>query len=237
MKLTKSFFLISLLASLVLCGCGDTGFGVVRKPHDHIEDDKSSDNMNNDTTDYVGGNGGAGNNEDKNNEAEPQNPNPTTDTINEDNQSTVIDMTGRITMFKFNFVEIVDNSYIYATFDSDPLAEQYHYAYYKVNGDKIENQLLEKAELKEENVYKINLNTVNPGRYTVEFYNNEDTQYGLAYINIAGPSPTTTMISVAFGVIQIQIATIGYNIMLGFQKIGDWFTNLFTRDSTGSVSM
>ena len=238
MKSRRILLLLTMLTSLTLSACADSGFSVIHTTnHDNPE---QQDDGREEFSDDVGvDSGGSSGSFDDDHPENPEQPNGNTNTDvsegGEDGGVAVIDMTDRIIMFKFNFVEIDEDKYVHVTFDSDPLGNEYDYSYYTVNNVKVENQLLEKVD-SETQTYKINLDSVESGKYTIAFFNQKNKQYGVAYIDIANDVRNTTYVAMAIGIAQIQLATFGYNIMTSLQKIGDFFTWLFTGDTSSGMT-
>ncbi len=238
MKFGKVYLLFALVGSLSLAGCGDSGFSVIHSTNNNNNNETTRGDEKQDTDNPSANSGGSnsGADDQEHEHQEPVTPpNQEVDDTPQEGGISVIDMTDRISMFSFNFVEVSDNDYIRVTFDNDPLDEKYEFSYYTVNGKEVTNQHLEKVP-EENQTYEINLDATATGKYTVEFYNKQNKQYGVAYISVNNQVVSTTYVAMMFGVAQVQLAAIGYNIMVSMKKIGDFFTWLFTGDTSSGMT-
>ena len=235
MKKLRFITLILLIPSIFLVACGDEGGFSSGSKNNNYQENNNSNNSGNKEDTPVGGGGSGGQKDDENqneNENNNQNENPVGGN-EEGNNTQPADLGTLITNFRASFVKPREDNYINLSFVKDPFVEEYNFAYYTINEEKLDYASFQEKEIIDSTeTYKLFLGTNEPGSYIIKYFNNDNKQYGATEITIQAKTTfaTSSYLSISFNLIQVRFYTISYTIQQHFKKIGDFFKSLFNED-------
>lgn len=233
MKNTKPLLLITLLFSLLLCGCAEeSGFSLAHTDYYNNESDgQKSDSTSENKGDSVYGGGGGSNSEDHKEDQEEQ-TNETLQPSTPAEQPEPVDLGTQIVTFNLGFVSINEDDFAFATCNDNPFAEKYDFAYYTINNVELNNSKEAlKETINEVDTYKFYVGSQESKTYTIDFYNKDGKQYGKAILTVDVPTTHYSFFNNVANIIQIKVVSVGLNVVQQFNKIRDFFQKLFSGGS------
>lgn len=234
-KVRRSLLLV-LLSIFALSACNDKGISIVHNDHnyDFTKDTKDDGQSNNDTGVSSGGKSTTfDNNDEKPNDIEAEHP----IVVDDEDTATVIDNGTNIKIFNLSFVTKIDDGYVYLSYETDALDDKYNFSFYTVNDKDYKSENIAKVNYEGEDVYKVKIDDIKSGKYSIKFYDENANQYGRADFSISLPSTVSSsnFVVVSISVASVAVTTVFINIMNSFKKIGEFFANTFRNDRSMNI--
>ena len=232
MKKKHRFLILLLISSLFLSACDESGFSSSGSSNNNYQQNNTSEYEEDDQqySGTAGGSNGSSNNDHNNDKQDDENTNSNNQTTDDNTQTSTIDLSNRILVFRPLSINVEEELYIDVQFDNNPFSEQYDFAYYTVNEKQLEiEEFYFKNEIDGQNYYKMYLGNLVSGTYLIKFYNSSNKQYGQSSIKIKVKNSVNNVsyFAVAINLIEVRFITIGFTIQNYFKKIGDFFSNMF----------